>query len=206
MSSSTSTSAPPKKNNGGGSPPPPALAILAVYLVLGAIISYGFGRPPGSLPAKGLLTELAPSFIVLAVFLTYYELADCMGTGLARARQAAGHGRVYDEYAAQIHVPPEPVYLAQRAQTNQMEQFPVLLVGTLGCALYVNGAVAALLAAVWSLLRIQYSLVYRQAVGVTQDVLFQRLGRYTIPAYFCANALVTATAIHTLRAVCSGDS
>jgi uncharacterized MAPEG superfamily protein len=187
-----------KKNEGEG--PPPALAILAVYLILGGVISFGFGRTPdGTMPVRGILYELAPSVLVLCIFLHYYELFDCMGAGIAKSMYAPGYGQTYDQYKAAWSVPHEMIYLTNRAQTNQIEQFPVFLVGTIGCAIYVNGIVAAVIAGLWCYLRIRYSIAYRSSVGLTQNALFRRIGAYTVPAYFCANALVSATAVHAVR-------
>ena len=125
-----------------------------------------------------------------------------MGVGIARRTTtiAAWQGLKYSDYGSKLL--PEAVYLAQRVQTNQVEQLPVLLVGTISCALYVNGNVAAVIATIWCLLRIRYGYVYRASVGLTQGEAFPRIGTYTVPAYFCACALVMAPAITALRSLC----
>jgi MAPEG family len=171
------------------------MAIVAMYVILGTIISYFFGREPSGQLPPNVLQELAPSMIVLCLFLTYYECGDCLGVGIAKGK--TWHGMVYKDYAGKVV--PEPVYLAQRALTNQGEQLPVLLVGTMACAIYVNGIVAAILSGIWCLLRIRYAMVYRASVGLTLDQVMSRIGTYTVPAYFFANTLVWAAAIHAIR-------
>ena len=177
-----------------------SLAIAGTYGILGAAISF-FGREPGTLP-ENVLVELAPSIVVIMFFLMYYEIGDVMGVGIAKRHGAAASttskaNLIYDEYSNEIV--PEVVYLAQRVQTNQVEQMPVFIVGTLGCALYVNGTVAAVLGLLWVLVRIQYAMVYRGAVGLKYKHAMKVIIKYTIPAYFLANGMVMATLIHALR-------
>jgi hypothetical protein len=91
----------------------------------------------------------------------------------------------YNEYYSKIQIP-EEVYLAQRVQTNQVEQIPVFLCGIILCALFVNGTVAAILGLLWSILRIGYGYVYRDSVGMKHEHTMKRIGQCTIPAYFLA--------------------
>jgi len=176
-------------------------AIFGTYGMLGAAISFLLGREPGTMP-ENILVELAPSIAVIMFFLMYYEIGDVMAVGFAK-RQTAGTfsdykaNATYDKYS--VEPLPELVYLAQRVQTNQVEQMPVLIVGTLGCALYVNGTVAAILSLLWSLVRIQYAITYRGAAGLEYRHTMKAIVKYTIPAYFLANAMVMATLIHALR-------
>ena len=60
---------------------------------------------------------------------------------------------------------PEEVYVAQRAQTNQIEQLPTFLVGSVLFSLTVNGHVGAALSLGWAVLRRFYASAYRNSVG-----------------------------------------
>jgi len=167
--------------------PPPPGAILAVYTVLGTACSFFLGRDPSS---SLELRDIAPVLAVLSAFLAHYSLWDVMGTGLAK--RAAGH------IAAAYPVPEtEASYLAQRAQTNQVEQLPVIIVASLSCALLVNGTVAAVLTVIWSLLRIRYAQVYRASAGKSFEQ--KQLATYTVPAYFMCGIQLLATIVQVLR-------
>ena len=106
------------------------------------------------------------------------------------------YGKTYKDVST---VMPEEVYLAQRVQTNQVEQMPVFIVGSLGCALFVNGSVAGVMLLIWVILRRCYASVYRKAVGVPADDI--GLAKFTIPAYFMSNGMVAATAVHAIRSL-----
>jgi len=137
---------------------------------------------------------MAPSFVVICAFLVSYSVWDVMATGVAQSK----HGIMDKSYAEWASNPiPEEIHLAQRVQTNQIEQFPVFVVGTLGFSLYVNGMVGAFLALIWVLLRRKYASVYRNSAGL----LFSQKGlaTYTIPAYFVANSMLMGTAVHAAR-------
>ena len=176
---------------------PPASVILAMYIGLGAAISFLTGREPGTLP-DNLLHELAPSVVVLTIFLTYYELADCLGTGICKGEHLKARANMlYKQYAALPE--PEACFLAQRAQTNQVEQMNVMIVGTVACAIYVNGYTAAVLAGLWSLLRMQYSQTYRKSLGLEYGRVMKGISAYTIPCYFLANAMLVSAGIHAVR-------
>lgn len=172
--------------------PPSQWAILFTYIVLGGGLSFLVGREPGTLP-DNLAVELAPATLVVCIFLTYYDLWDCMAAGQAKQK----HGLKQKEDS----IIPEPVYLAQRVQTNQVEQMPVFIVGMMACAIFVNGWTAAILGLLWTLLRIRYAFVYRGCVGLPYDQTMKRIGSYTIPAYFLCNAMLVAAGIHSLRAL-----
>ena len=169
-----------------------------MYIVLGCLISFGTGREPGTLP-DNVLKELAPTTVVLAVFLTYYELADCMGVGISKGTSSKNKAAMlYNEYSTQPI--PEQVYLAQRVQTNQIEQMPVMIVGAVLCAIYVNGWTAGIMSLLWALLRIQYSQTYRSAcVGLKYKDVMSRIGKFTVPAYFVCNSMLMAAAVHAVR-------
>ena len=169
-------------------------AILVAYLVLGGIVSFVFGREPtGELP-HGIVQEMAPTMVVVCGFLTSYSVWDVMAVGVAKAQANNYLEKPYKDWPIRM---PEPVYLALRVQTNQVEQMPGFLVGALGCALLVNGTVAALLALIWAILRRCYASTYRGAIGVPlQDV---GLSRFTVPAYFVSNTMLLSTAIQALR-------
>jgi len=173
------------------------MIILATYLALGIAISFVAGREPGT-PPEDALRELAPSVLVIAAFLTHYQLVDVMGVGTAKRSFENDTARLHHgDYAARsLHC---SVYLAQRAQTNQVEQLPVFVLGTLGCAWFVDGRVAALLAAAWVGIRIRYAAAYRDSAGLTHGETMARIARYTVPAYFISTSMVTATGVHALR-------
>ena len=154
------------------------------------------GREPGTLP-KNVLRELAPSLIVVCGFLVSYSLWDVMAVGMAKAQRGFLHMSC-NEIPSQL---PEEVYLAQRVQTNQIEQLPVFLVGIFGCALLVNGKVAGILGLIWCILRRLYASAYRKAVGVPLESV--GLSQYTVPCYFLSNGMLMATAVQSLRVMLS---
>ena len=106
------------------------------------------------------------------------------------------YGKTYRDMPT---VMPEEVYLAQRVQTNQVEQMTVFIVGSLGCALFVNGSVAGVMSLIWVVLRRCYASVYSNAVGIPTDDI--GLAKFTVPAYFLSNGMVVATAIHAIRSL-----
>lgn len=173
--------------------PPPPMAILAMYIILGSAISFLTGREPVSLP-DDLLQELGPALIAVCAFLLSYSSMDVLYVGHAKA-QCGFMETSYNELPKQLA---EPVYLAQRTQTNQLEQMPVFVVGTIGCALFVNGIVAGIMGSLWVLLRWLYASAYRNAVGIP----FKKAGllKYTVPCYFLINPMVAATMVHFIRA------
>merc|ERR1719199_2170095 len=147
---------------------PPKFAILITYVLLGCAISFLLGREPGRLP-EDIAVELAPSIIVIGIFLTHYSLWDCMAVGAAKQEfQKSWSGKIYREYN-QLQIP-EQVYLAQRVQSNQLEQLPVFLAGILSSAMLVNGLLAAIMGLAWTILRMRYAEVPHgvRAHGVRQ--------------------------------------
>ena len=173
---------------------PPPTVILLTYVVLGCVISFSCGRAPGKLP-KNITNELAPSLIAICIFLSTYSTYDVMGVGIAKIKHKYGK-KSYKDMPSKM---PEEAYLAQRVQTNQVEQMPVFIVGSLSCALFVNGLVAGVMSFVWVILRRSYATAYRNSVGVPVSEI--GLARYTIPAYFMANGMVMATAVHLIRSL-----
>lgn len=80
---------------------------------------------------------------------------------------------------------------------------PLFIVGSLGCAVMVNGRVAAVLALLWVLLRRQYASHYRCQVG--KKLSDMGLATYTVPAYFLCNTMCMATAVQALRVLLSPE-
>lgn len=175
------------------SPAPSPVTILAVYITLGCLISFLAGREPGSLPENNIFREVAPVLIIVCGFLTSYSVLDVMAVGIAKIETNYHMNHSYKDLPNM----PEQVYLATRVQANQVEQMPGFIVGSLGCALFVNGRVAGVLALVWAILRRRYASTYRGAVGVKFSEI--GLSKYTIPAYFISNTMLMAIAIHGLR-------
>lgn len=141
------------------------------------------------------MVEVAPAVFVICCFITYYGIWDVMAAGLSKKK----YGLTLISYDEQPVRMPEEVFLAERAQMNQVEQMPVFLIGTLGCAFMVNGKVAAVMSFFWSILRLRYVAVYRQSVGLRWNA--KGLGTYTVPCYFLSNGMVMATAIQCLRII-----
>jgi hypothetical protein len=178
---------------------PSPFMILMVYIALGSLISFMAGRtPPGTLP-ENIHREVAPALIVVCGFLVSYSVWDVMGVGAAKLSTNYEGTSGYKDLTQKSM--PEEVYLAIRVQTNQVEQMPVFIVGSLSCALFVNGTVAGVLALIWVILRRCYASAYRGAVGVPlTDV---GLGKFTVPAYFVSNAMLMAAAVHAVRCLLS---
>mmetsp|Transcript_49709 Transcript_49709/g.73913 ORF Transcript_49709/g.73913 Transcript_49709/m.73913 type:complete len:195 (-) Transcript_49709:654-1238(-) len=190
MAEKAASAASPKKDA-----PPSPVAIFITYIVLGSLISFGTGREPGTLPAKDeILREMAPALIVVCGFLASYEVWDVMGVGMAWHKTKL-ISKSYKDLPTRL---PEELYLAQRVQTNQVEQIPIFLIGTLSCALFVNGRVAGVLGLIWAILRRCYASTYRGSVGAAslQDI---GLAKFTVPAYFAVNSMLMATAVHAVR-------
>ena len=190
-----------KGGNGGGDDdpePPPALAIFSIYLGLGTLLSYAFGRDLDTfLPADEWAREVSPTIIIICLFLTSYSLFDVMAVGVAKQK----YGFSTKQFGPWIHNPPEEVYLALRAQTNQVEQLPGFLVGALSFSILVNGTVGAVLSLIWAVLRRIYASRYRSAMG--QTIKESKIGNFTIPAYFALNAMLMGTAVHCARLILS---
>ena len=190
-----------KGGNGSGDDdpaPPPALAIFSVYFGLGCLLSFGFGRDLSTFPpADELAREVSPTIIIVCLFLTSYSLFDVMAVGVAKQK----YGFSTKQFGPWIHNPPEEVYLALRAQTNQVEQLPGFLVGALSFSILVNGTVGAVLSLIWAVLRRIYASRYRSAMG--QTIKESKIGNCTIPAYFALNAMLMGTVVHCARLILS---
>ena len=147
-SSSASSSDPPPEAE-----PPTVEAILGIYIVLGCLMCFIFGRPVGTIAEK---EELLPSVIVVCLFLVSYSVYDVMGSGLAKAK--GGKNTIlhadYKDWPARL---PEEAFLAERAQTNQLEQMPCFLIGIASFSILVNGTVGAVLGLTWVVLRRLYA-------------------------------------------------
>ena len=170
--------------------PPSQSAILAAYAVLGAALSFGVGREPGTLP-EDPFAELWLPVAALCLFIPLYSVYDVMGVGIVK-------GALLSKKPSEKGVDlPEAVLLAQRAQTNQVEQLPGFLIATFCFSFFVNGTVGGILALCWVILRVMYSHTYRASVGVPFED--KGLVTYTIPCYFMLNSMSLAALIHMLR-------
>lgn len=176
--------------------PPSPFALLGMYILLGSIISFAFGRQPGTMP-ENLIREVSPTLIVICFFMVSYSLWDVMAVGVSKQKFGILAKR-HDDLPAKW---PEEINLAQRVQTNQIEQIPVFIVGSIGCAVMVNGTVAGVLALIWAVFRRLYAATYRAGVGKRFDEI--GLSRFTIPAYFASNVPLMATAVHAIRCLLS---
>ncbi|KAL3936949.1 MAG: hypothetical protein SGBAC_007835 [Bacillariaceae sp.] len=188
---------PPSTDPKAPTPPSPSM-ILCTYIFLGAVVSFAFGRQPGTMP-DNILKEVSPVLIAICGFMVRYSLWDVMAVGMAKQKMNLMAKR-HEDLPAKW---PEAVFLAQRVQTNQVEQLPVFIVGALGCAIVVNGTVAAILALIWAILRHMYAEAYRGGVGKSLDEI--RLSRFTIPAYFASNIPLMATMVHAIRCLLSSE-
>jgi hypothetical protein len=166
--------------------------LVATFAVLGSSLSFLFGREPGTLP-DDIITELAPSIIVVCAFLISYELVDVMGVGMAKGRKGIFEQSYKDLPAKED----EEVYLRQRVMTNQLEQMPLFFVGTFLCALLVNGKAAGFLSLTWVLLRRMYASAYKAGAGKKLKQI--GLAKFTIPCYFVCNTMVMAAGIQAIR-------
>ena len=170
---------------------PSPTVILGVYTVIGSILSFSVGHTPGRLP-DSVLAEVCPSIAVICFFLCTYSVYDVMACGVVKAKH-----RIFLKERSSPKDLPEEVFLAERAQMNQVEQLPVFLVSTMCFSVLVHGKVGALLALVWCILRRLYASRYRNSVGIPIDK--KGLSNYTIPCYFLVNAMLMGSVVHALR-------
>jgi len=175
-------------------PPPNTWAIFVTYLLLGTALSFAFGREPGTV-SPDIVREICPTVLVVCLFITSYSLWDVMAVGIAKAR----HGFMTKPYGSLQSHPPEEVYFAMRAQSNQVEQMPGFIVASLSFSLFVNGKVGAVLALLWAVLRRLYASCFRASVGKTFNQI--GLSRFTIPAYFIVNSMLMGTAVQCARSL-----
>ena len=92
---------------------------------------------------------------------------------------------------------PEPVYIAQRVQTNQVEQLPGFLISSISFTILVNGKVGALLSTIWAVLRRGYAAKYKASVG--KSGANSGIATFTIPAYFAMNSMLMGTVVQCIR-------
>uniref|UniRef100_A0A7S2M703 Uncharacterized protein n=1 Tax=Skeletonema marinoi TaxID=267567 RepID=A0A7S2M703_9STRA len=168
------------------------MKLVTMFTLLGAALSFLFGRAPGTLP-DDIIKELAPSIVVVCGFLISYEFCDVMGVGMAKGRK----GILEQSYKDLPAKEDEEVYLRQRVLTNQLEQMPLFIVGTFLCALLVNGKVASILSLVWVVLRRMYASTYKRAGGKKLKQI--GLAKFTVPCYFICNTMVMAAGIQAVR-------
>jgi len=168
------------------------MKLVTMFTLLGAALSFLFGREPGTLP-DDIIKELAPSIVVVCGFLISYEFCDVMGVGMAKGRK----GILEQSYKDLPAKEDEEVYLRQRVLTNQLEQMPLFIVGTFLCALLLNGKVASILSLVWVVLRRMYASTYKRAGGKKLKQI--GLAKFTVPCYFICNTMVMAVGIQAVR-------
>ncbi|KAL9186018.1 hypothetical protein ACHAXT_005256 [Thalassiosira profunda] len=185
---------PPKTSGGGSGDAPPTGAILATYAALGAILSFAFGRDPASGILPNDANELAPTVATLCLFLVSYELLDVMGVGIAKSQHGIGTKPFSPSALTDV---PEDVYIAQRVQTNQVEQMIPFIVASLSFSLVVNGHVGSVLTLLWVALRRGYARAYKRSAGKPPSK--SGIASFTIPCYFILNSLLMGTAIQCIR-------
>ena len=182
-------------------PPPPEFLFLN-FLVFGVVASFVFGRRtpvPGELfPTDGgdfdtIILDICPSIVVICIFLTTYNLYDAMGCGVSKLN-AGIQTTNYNEWPSRM---PESVYVAERIQSNQVEQMTPFIVSTLMFSWIVNGTVGAVLATTWVGLRRMYAYRYRSSVG--KKMVDKNLGMFTVPCYFIINTMSMGTVVHLVR-------
>mmetsp|Transcript_53990 Transcript_53990/g.131091 ORF Transcript_53990/g.131091 Transcript_53990/m.131091 type:complete len:225 (+) Transcript_53990:119-793(+) len=189
-----------KKEQEKAQPPPPEFLFLN-FLAFGAVASFVFGRRtpvPGELFSvdgdfETTILEVCPSIVVICIFLTTYNLYDAMGCGLSKL-YAGLQTTPYNEWPTRM---PESVYVAERIQSNQLEQMTPFIVSTLMFSWIVNGTVGAMLATTWVVLRRMYAYHYRSSVG--KKMVDKNLGMFTIPCYFIINTMSMGTVVHLVR-------
>lgn len=187
----------PKPKNSGGEPPP-TMIIFITYSILGLILSYAFG-PDSSETNRTVdyvTKELAPTIAIICLFGVSYSLLDVMGVGIIKAKHGIGDKAYTPSMVTNV---PEEVYIAQRIQTNQVEQLPSFIVASLSFSFFVNANVGAVLTAVWVVLRRLYAVVYRSSVG--KPLGQSGINRLTIPAYFVLNAMLMGTVVQCIRSL-----
>mmetsp|Transcript_4843 Transcript_4843/g.14674 ORF Transcript_4843/g.14674 Transcript_4843/m.14674 type:complete len:169 (+) Transcript_4843:30-536(+) len=162
--------------------------VLAIYMVLGAVLSVLFGRKPGTFAAD-MFAEVGYPAAVLCCFFLWYSVFDVMTIGAIRAST-----KCFDNKQDDV---PEPLRLALRAQGNQVEQMTNFVASTFLFSVFVNGKVGAIIAAAWVSLRAKYADTYRSSVGLSWEA--KALSKFTIPCYFMLNAMAAATVVHMLR-------
>ena len=174
---------------------PPLSVLFLAYSTLGAALCYAFGRDPTSEPPlpDDLIVEIAPTIIVICLFLVSYSLVDVMEVGKAKIKA----GLVHKKYPASALNPPEGVYVAQRVQMNQIEQLPGFLIGSICFTVLVNGKVGAVLSLLWCITRRLYASTYLASVG--KPMMQAGLTTYTIPAYFILNSMLMGAVVQCCR-------
>eukprot|EP00438_Fugacium_kawagutii_P027062 Skav214853 [mRNA] locus=scaffold16:265074:268650:+ [translate_table: standard] len=172
--------------------PPPVGALLFMYFVVGSALSVFTGRRPGSLP-ENVMAEMAPSFVVLSLWVMSYSVLDVMGVGVVKMKYNL-QSKLYKDYPT---TEPEEVHLAGRAQMNQVEQMASYIVTTLMFSFVVNGRVGGLLSFIWFVLRELYAATYRKAAGKSlQDA---GVVKFTVPCYFILNGMAASVVVHLCR-------
>mmetsp|Transcript_23500 Transcript_23500/g.44289 ORF Transcript_23500/g.44289 Transcript_23500/m.44289 type:complete len:181 (+) Transcript_23500:54-596(+) len=174
--------------------PPPVGAVLGMYTAMGSALSFFVGRQPGTLP-KDIVAEMWPTFVVLGLWSVTYSLFDVMAVGGAKHRHDLATKPLKDHPATE----PEDVQLAQRAQTNQVEQMTPFMAGSLMFSFLVDGKVGGALSLVYLILRRLYTQTYRAAVG--QSLMGAGVTKYTIPCYFISCGMNVAVVVHMARYV-----
>lgn len=150
--------------------PPPASVLFLVYTGLAFLIVFLFGKKDPS--NQDFVQELAPVVVVTCGFLVSYELLDVMAVGAAKLKT-----KCYDPPRSSDEINQEEVYLAQRVQTNQVEQISPFLIGS-------------------------YAVTYRASIGI--PVSKAGLAKFTVPCYFILNAMLMSSVIQSARMMIVG--
>jgi|Transcript_86335 uncharacterized MAPEG superfamily protein len=172
--------------------PPHGIAFVPLYLILGAIASFAFGRAPGTMPADWF-GELKLPALASSAFIVCYSLLDVLGVGRAKAK----HDAFDKAITAKDGELPEEVCLALRAQANQVEQMSGFFVALWMYSFFVSGPAGGAMGSAWVILRVLYSATYRNSAGIAMAK--KGLLKFTVPCYFLLNAMAMGTAIHVAR-------
>merc|ERR1740121_246972 len=181
--------------------PPPVAAITLTYCILGAALSYTFGRDPASgeplIPnnSDDLVLEIAPTAIVICLFLVSYSLIDVLNVGIVKIKLGLADKPYHPDSSS--NNPPEELYLAIRAQMNQVEQLPGFLIASICFTILVNGKVGAVLSLIWAILRRLYASTYCGAL--VKPITKAGITKYTIPAYFIVNSMLLGVVVQCGR-------
>ena len=178
--------------------PPPLWVWIAQFIIPGAAYSFLFGRVPGTLP-DNIVGEIWLTILAVSCFVMCYILFDVIGSGKSKYVKGGpsckgGNEVSYEEQPAK---PPEAVYLASRAQANQVEQMPGFICMAFVFSIVVNGKVGGVLSLIWCVLRQCYSHTMRGSVGVPMS--HKGVQKFTGPCYMIVGSMAAGTSIHMAR-------
>jgi len=185
-----------------GHGPPPLWVWVAVFVVVGGLLSY-FGREPGTLP-HNVVSEIWLTVLAISGFIFCYVVLDTIGSGRSKYTpdgKSVGpppNELTYDEQPLRQ---PEAVYLAGRAQANQVEQMPGFITVAFMFSILVSGEVGGIFSLLWVILRQIYSHKMRASVGIPMSA--KGVQPFTGPCYMIVGSMATATFIHMARYACT---